>query len=144
MEISHVLPENERNNFPNPGEGLHPLAQTLTPEDEVALDMVGNRLLRILRKLKSKMTIKTFLAIVRREGEPNIHREFTAYQLNEPTPVGYGDFQTVLDHFPIKVIKYLANGGFIKLSNAANFEAREIVKYHATAQPKFRSGKFQL
>ena len=138
------MPENERNNFPNPSEGLHPLAQTLTPEDEIALDVVGNRFLRILRKLKSKMTIKTFLAIVRREAEQNFDREFIAYQLNEPTPVEYGDFQTVLDHFPIKVIKYLANGGFIKLSNAANFESREIVKYHATAQPKFRSGKFQL
>ena len=37
-----------------------------------------------------------------------------------------------------------SNDGFIKLGNAAQFEAREIVKYHATAEPEFRSGKFQL
>ena len=139
------MPENERNNFPNPGEGLHPLAQTLTPEDEIALDVVGNRFLRILRKLKSKMTIKTFLAIVRRDMEQDMHRSFPAYNLIAgPFAIEYGEIERKCDDYAILTIKHLANGGFIKLSNATNFEAREIVKYHATAQPKFRSGKFQL
>ena len=148
MEISHVLPENERNNFPNPYEatirvGQH-LFMTPVPEDD-ALSKLGNRLLAMLRKLKSKMTIKTFLAIVQREAEQNLSQSLTAYNSTAgPFAVEYGEFEREVDQCLIMTIKYLANGGFIKLSNAANFEAREIVKYHATAQPKFRSGKFQL
>ena len=48
------------------------------------------------------------------------------------------------DTYMIAAIKYLANAGFIKLSDAADFDAREIVKYHATAKPIFESGKVQL
>ena len=53
-------------------------------------------------------------------------------------------FDEIMDGVAFSALKYLANDGFIKLSDAEMFENREILQFHATAQPEFRSGKFQL
>ena len=147
MEISHVLPENERNNFPNPREGLDPRfamlesVEPLKSMAEVLFKNCADLTFEILRASKSKLTVKALLAMNKRLTD-----------LGFVQHLGFSDShawterqcEKMVSSLSVAVLKILANDGFIKLSNAADFEAREIVKYHATAEPKFKSGKFQL
>ena len=85
------------------------------------------------------MTVKTMLTIITRDitGIDN-------FLFGQPVQGSNGSVGQLFEKFLPVTLQLLANDGFIKLSDAAQFEAREIVKYHATAVPEFRSGKFQL
>ena len=122
------MPENQRNNFPNPREHLHSSIRfTESVIEEVKLNndrtfgRYGKVVLITLRRLKSKITVRTLLSILKRE----VHAEIS-------------------EDFILATVKFLANDGFVKLGDAEQFETRKILKYHATAEPEFRSGKFQL
>ena len=93
---------------------------------------------RVLRRLKSKMTVKTLISIIMRDTK-EAHELFCRLW-----PGSRESADRHYEKYLTATIQFLANDGFIKLGNAAQFEAREIVKYHATAEPEFRSGKFQL
>ena len=145
MEISHVLPENERNKFPNPRDQLHHGIQMIESACEGLKSCVDRNLGRyailvfgVLRRLKSKMTVKTLISIIMRDTK-EAHELFCRLW-----PGSRESADRHYEKYLTATIQFLANDGFIKLGNAAQFEAREIVKYHATAEPEFRSGKFQL
>ena len=144
MEITRILPENERNNFPNPREGLDlvdfAIAESVEPLKSMAeftLTNFARAILEGLRMSKSNLTVKALLVMCQRVME-----QFQGFFDGVAWAATTG--KEHLEKFLVVVIKHLANDGFIKLSNAVNFEDREIVKYHATAKPKFKSGKFQL
>ena len=146
MEITHILPENERNNFPNPREGLDlvdfAIAESVEPLKSMAeftLTNFARAILEGLRMSKSKLTVKALLATFQRDME-----QFLMEGFFDGVAWAATTGKETLEKYLVVVIKHLANDGFIKLSNAVNFEDREIVKYHATAKPKFKSGKFQL
>ena len=87
------------------------------------------------------MTVKTLVTIYKRGLRSSVTNSPLEFVLGG----GSGQsFDENIDGFAFSAIKYLANDGFIKLSNAENFEKREVLQYHATAKPEFRSGKFQL
>ena len=138
MEISHILPENERNKFPNPRGQLDPGVR-MTESRVVLMNNLAKHILFTMRDLKSKMTVKTMLTIITRDitGIDN-------FLFGQPVQGSNGSVGQLFEKFLPVTLQLLANDGFIKLSDAAQFEAREIVKYHATAVPEFRSGKFQL
>ena len=136
MEISHVLPENKRNKFDSPErrENLRTIELASASDKTVSekvFDLHALVILGTLQSFKRKMTVKSLRAFIKR-NVPSMFEDQTPDEL----------LQGKL--FFIEAIKCLANDGFIKLSNAQEFEDRKIVKYHATAEPKFKSGKFQL
>ena len=150
MELSNILPKSERANFADPGQHVIPqyrvLAQILPSTfhgNEFQISGAGQTLLEILQKRKSKMTVKTLVTIYKRGLRDKITNTPLAFLLAQPPSSGES-FDQVIDGFSFSAIKYLANDGFIKLSSAEMFENSEVLQYHATAQPKFRSGKFHL
>ena len=66
MEISHILPGNERNKFPNPIGQLDPGVR-MTESRVVLMNNLAKHILFTMRDLKSKMTVKTMLTIITRE-----------------------------------------------------------------------------
>ena len=144
----HILPENERNNLRNPRSNLdvrirriESRVEALKPVNDHMLGNLGREILMVLRDVKFKMTVKTFLAIAKRRLKETTT---TMIFMIGPIPGTAENAEKVAEDFLTVTIKSMANDGFIKLSNADDFEAREIVKYHATAEPKFRCGKFHL
>ena len=89
------------------------------------------------------MTVKTLITILKRElrSEVPIHCPFdlSCQQLSSGQ-----SFDEIIHGYGLAAIKYLANDGFIKLGSATKFENREILQYHATAEPEFCCGKFRL
>ena len=148
MQMFHILPENERNNFLNHREQLdfrirriESRVEALKPMNDHMLGNLGREILMLLQDVKFTMTVKTFLAIAKRRLKETTT---TMIFMIGPIPGTTEKAEKIAEDFLVVTIKSLANDGFIKLSNAQEFEAREIVKYHATAKPKFRCGKFQL
>ena len=148
MQMYHILPENERNNFRSPRSNLdvrirriESRVEALKPVNDHMLGNLGREILMVLRDVKFKMTVKTFLAIAKRRLKETTT---TLIFMIGPIPGTAENAEKVAEDFLTVTIKSLANDGFVKLSNADEFEAREIVKYHATAEPKFRCGKFHL
>ena len=138
MEISHILPENERNKFPNPRGQLDPGVR-MTESRVVLMNNLAKHVLFTMRDLKSKMTVKTMVTTFTRQMT-----ECDIIVFGQPLQGPVWRRDPLFEKLLLVTLQFLANDGFIKLSNAAQFEAPEIVKYHATAMPEFRSGKFQL
>ena len=73
MQMYHILPENERNNFRSPRSNLdvrirriESRVEALKPVNDHMLGNLGREILMVLRDVKFKMTVKTFLAIAKR------------------------------------------------------------------------------
>ena len=97
-----------------------------------AITVNGNLILKTMRQFGSKMTVDMALFVRCREIQT----------IAKITPVS--DCLTAFRGQFLTAMKHLANSGFIKLSDNADFGKREILQYHATAEPTFRCGKFQL
>ena len=154
MEFSNVLPENERTSFPDPMRHVR-VAKEIYPDcgvSENATDATvtrkGQLILDMLRQFKyfatdldMKMTVGTAVFVHLRESKA---------VAGVPAPPDIAavawitQFEFLALSYFVTAIKFLANDGFIKLGDAEEFEKREIVQYHATAKPEFRSGKFRL
>ena len=152
MEISSVLPENERGNFPDPMQHVGPRMQTIASGsdfwqsvNEGQIKGCGNAILRILRDLKSRISVKNIVTIYEK-GMRDMRADTASIPHLRFLLDAYSglSFEEIMESYALTAIKLLANDGFIRLSSAGQFENREIVQYHATAQPEFRSGKFQL
>ena len=140
--ISHILPEDERNNFPDPMRHIN-AAREIVPDCEffdkapdACITEKGRTILEILREFKSKMTVNMALFVHCREMQ--MMARFT------PQFADDDEASVVTKSCFLTAIKFLANAGFIKLSTGHEFGKREILQYHATAQPTFHAGKFQL
>ena len=150
MELSDILPKSERANFADPEQHviqryrvLAQISPIFRHGNESYICSAGQSLLGILRKRKSKMTVKTLITIYKRGLRDTAINTPLAFVLAQPPSSGQS-FDQVIDGFSLSAIKYLANDGFIKLSSAEIFENSEVLQYHATAEPKFQSGKFHL
>ena len=157
MELSSILPESERANFADPEQHVIQHFSSINLFDyrhmawvnplrtayQSQIGNTGRSLLDKLQQRKSKMTVKTLVTIYKRGLRDKITNTPLAFLLAQPPSSGES-FDQVIDGFSFSAIKYLANDGFIKLSSAEMFENSEVLQYHATAQPKFRSGKFHL
>ena len=154
MEIYHVLPEGQRNKFADPEQHLRPLLRRQSPNvirtNEGGIDCSGQLILHTLRAYKL-MKVKDLIAKcseLYREGATDYVEETSEngvdflinFFLRFFLPIKFIDF----DQYTLCAIKYLANDGFIKLTDAERFENSEVILYHATAEPDFRAGKFQL
>ena len=148
MQFFNILPKTERANFADPGQDVVPryrqLAQ-ISPifrmGNESMINGAGQSLLGVLQNRRAKMTVKTLVTIYKRGLSSSAANSPLAFVLGG----GSGhSFDEITDGFAFSAIKYLANDGFIKLSEAENFENREVLQYHATAMPELRDGKFQL
>ena len=89
------------------------------------------------------MTVKALLTIYKRSLRNKAAKSPLALKFVIGGALG-NSFDEIVDGFAFSALKYLANDGFIKLSKAENFENREVLQYHAIAEPEFRSGKFRL
>ena len=149
MELSNILPKNERTTFPDPGQHVDPQYRRLAEQFEACrrsndsqISDSGYGILDILQTRKSKMSVRTlitiFTNIVRDEAMQYRPAVFVLPRLTGQS------FEKITEGYAIAAIKYLANDGFIKLSEADKFENREVLQYHATAEPEFRNGKFHL
>ena len=141
MEFSHVLPENERTSFPDPMQHVN-AAKEICPdfrvcenETDALVTQKGQLILDMLRQFKyletgldMKMTVGTLPKAV----------------AGALPPFCTAAIALIDESYFVTAIKFLANDGFIKLGDAEEFEKREILQYHATAEPEFRSGKFRL
>ena len=88
------------------------------------------------------MSVKTLITIFKNIGRDEAMQNNPAV-LVLPLPTSQS-FDEITEGYAVAAIKYLANDGFIKLSEADKFENRFVLQYHATAKPEFRSGKFHL
>ena len=140
--ISYILPEEERNTFPDPmwhineAREMVPNCKFFDEAPDKCITEKGRIILEILREFKSKMTVNMALFVHCREIQ----------MMNKFAPQFADDDESavVTKSCFLSAMKFLANAGFIKLSSTAEFGKREILLYHASAEPKFRSGKFQL
>ena len=114
MKISHTLPQAERNNFPN-------LMQQ-------RISLFGRLILIMMSNLNSKTSVKTLLETVKNDLKAHFCKAT--------------DEEIEIDMFTS--LTFLANDGFIKLSNATKFEDREVIQYFGDGFPEYRSGKFEL
>ena len=143
MEINHVLPEGERNNFVDPEKHLSPHVRHQDFDTSVRANDIACSGMLIINAIRvSKLTkVKT---LVEKCSEQLKGQILELYGRNPLicfiTEQNLMDF----DGFTLCAIKYLANAGFIKLRVAERFEDSKVVQYHATAVPDFRDGKFQL
>ena len=154
MEIYHVLREGRRNKFDDPEQHLYPLLRQQSADvirtNEAGICCAGQIILRTIRdyKLMKVKDLRAKCSEVFQEGAADYLEEISEdraeflvnYFLHFDLPFIFGDF----DRYTLCAIKYLANDGFIKLSDAERFEDSEIVLYHATAEPDFRAGKFEI
>ena len=148
MQFFNILPKAERADFADPGQDVllpyRQLAQ-ISPiyrmGNELMINIAGRFLLETLQNRRAKMTVKTLMTIYKRDLGSFAANSPLAFLLDG---ISGHSFDEIRDGFAIAAIKYLANDGFIKLSDAENFQNREVLQYHATAMPEFRSGKFQL
>ena len=164
MKIFHVLPENERNNFQNPIQHLRsqqPVIdvwfQVLNPVQNDLIRGFGEGILVTLRKPKppsddsenGRMKVSLVIKAVKKELK-DLQYTVTAAMAALPgiaeEILGIRACMTdaLMDGYALTAMKLLANDGFIKLSKATKFENREVLQYHATAVPHYRSGKFRL
>ena len=139
MELSNVLPKNERTTFLDPGQHANPQYFGRRAHDAQISD-AGYRILEILQTRKSKMSVRTLITIFKNKVRDEAA---TPLVLFLPRLTGQS-FDKITEGYAVTAIQYLANDGFIKLSEAGKFENREVLQYHATAEPEFRNGKFQL
>ena len=141
MEVFHKIPKNQRNNFADPMQHMNaakeeePGCENCASADEV-ITVNGNLILKTMRQFGSKMTVDMALFVRCREMQ-------TIAKITPP-PGGWAGMESVIRGQFLTAMKHLANSGFIKLSDNADFGKREILQYHATAEPTFRCGKFQL
>ena len=152
MEISSILPENERNSFPDPMQHIGQRMQAIASGTDFwqsvndgQIKGCGNAILRILREKKSRIPVKN-LATIYARGMRDVRADTASiphlrFLLDAYSGLGIDE---IMERYALTAMKLLANDGFIKLSNAGQFENREVLQYHATAQPEFRSGKFQV
>ena len=154
MKMTNILSENERNKFPDPRQHIRKAKSSFPKWDESEhadwhISIAGQAILDTLRtggfqstitindynqRLQSTISIKTLFSFYEKRFKTDPKLELplymSVYSLGKPAF--------------LSAIKFLANDGFIKLSSCAQFEKRRILQYHATAEPKFQSGKFEV
>ena len=156
MEIHRILRKNERNNFPDPMRHMRQADEVdddpevcvnsphcATNEDVIGVFGVG--ILRMIRDYKAEIIRHGILMSVGTAVKTYTDRMAEAARNAGETEATIESHYKGIEGTLLTTIKLLANDGLIKLSDAtAEFEDRKIVQYHATAEPKFRSGKFRL
>ena len=141
MKITKILSESERNKFPDPRQHIRKAKSSFPNWDESQhadwhISIAGQAILGTLRTggFQSTITVKTLFSFYEKRFKTDPKLELplymSVYSLGKPAF--------------LSAIKFLANDGFIKLSSCAQFEKRRILQYHATAEPKFQSGKFEV
>ena len=141
MKITKILSENERNKFPDPRQHIRKAKSSFPKWDESEhadwhISIAGQAILGTLRTVgfQSTITVKTLFSFYEKKFKTDPKFELplymSIYSLGKPAF--------------LSAIKFLANDGFIKLTSCAQFEKRRILQYHATAEPKFLYGKFQV
>ena len=149
MELSDIIPKSERNNFQDPIKHAFEAGQVCQNcEDYSGIEYVGKKILEILRGFKSKVKVGAILAKYKDnraiEAFRLIANDESLLNSKDPTPGCFCGPECQEKDVFLTAMRLLANDVFIKLGDAAKFEDREILQYHATAMPEFRSGKFQL
>ena len=161
MKITKILSENERNKFPDPRQHIRKAKSSFPKWDESEhadwhISIAGQAILDTLRtggfqstitindynqRLQSTISIKTLFSFYEKRFKTDPKFEVPLYMAKS---AGIEYDASLGKPVFLSAIKFLANDGFIQLSTCARFEKRQILQYHATAEPWFRSGKFQV